>query len=93
MSIGLKVRLLESMFVPTGLYECGVWFWNESVRRRLEVIEMKALRMICGVRRRDRVRNERVREMCGWRRGLVERCQQGILKWFGHVIRMVGIGW
>ena len=88
LAIGLKVRLLESIFVPTVLYGCGVWVWNEKVRKRLDVIEMKALRMICGVSRRDRVRNVRIREICGWNRSLVERCQQGILKWFGHIVRM-----
>ena len=37
---------------------------------------------------RERLSNEIIKERCGWKRGLVSRCQQGILKWYGHLIRM-----
>ena len=37
--------------------------------------------------RRDRVRNVRIREMCGWKRGLAERAEEGTFRRFGHVCR------
>ena len=49
---------------------------------------MKGLRAVCGVSRRDRVRNVRIKEMCEWRKSLVERAEQSMLRWFGHVCRM-----
>ena len=38
--------------------------------------------------RRQKVRNVTIRQRCEWNRGLVERCEQGILRWFGHLVRM-----
>ena len=37
----------------------------------------------------DRVTNARIRELCGVRKGLDERIDEGVLWWFGHVERMV----
>src|SRR5215469_6777459 len=48
---------------------------------------MKSLRSMCGISIRDRIRNERIRERCGWERGFVCRYEQSVLKWYGHVIR------
>ena len=42
-----------------------------------------------GIRRVDRVLNARIRELCGVRKGLNEKIDEGVLRWFGHVERMV----
>ena len=70
------------------MYGCETWALNAWIRRRLEVFEMNGLRVACRVRRVDRIRNITLREMCGWNKGLVVRAEQGILRWFGHVVRM-----
>ena len=49
---------------------------------------MKGLRAICKLRRIERIRNERIREMCRWKRGVVDRAEEGVIKWFGHMCRM-----
>ena len=36
----------------------------------------------------DRVPNPRIREFCGVQKGLYERIDEGVLRWFGHVDRM-----
>ena len=36
----------------------------------------------------DRVPNARIRELCGVKKGLDERTDEGVLRWFGHVKRM-----
>ena len=83
-----KMGMYESIVVPTVMYGCEAWALNAKERKKLEVLEMKCLRTIAGVRWFDRIRNERVREMCGGKRSLLERAEQGVLKWFGHVERM-----
>ena len=49
---------------------------------------MNNLRGLMGIRRMDRIPNARIREICGVRKGLDERIDEGVLQWFGHVERM-----
>lgn len=46
---------------------------------------MKDLRAIYKLRRIDRIRNERIREMCKWKKGVIDREEEDVLKWFGHM--------
>ena len=57
-------------------------------KRRLNVMEMRCLRSMCGVTRRDRVRNEEVRRRTGVGQELADRAEKRVLSWFGHVERM-----
>ena len=41
-----------------------------------------------GIRRIDRVPNVGIKELCKVRKGLDERIDEGILRWFSHVERM-----
>ncbi len=52
-------------------------------------MDMRCLRSMCGVTRMDRVRNDEVRRRKGVVRELAERTEQGVLRWFGYVERMV----
>ena len=45
---------------------------------------MDNLRGLLGITRMDRVRNAWIRELCGVRKGLDERIDEGILRWFSH---------
>ena len=56
--------------------------------RKIEVFETMCLRNICGIRRVDRARNAKTREMCGCELSVLERIERNVLKWFGHVERM-----
>ena len=38
--------------------------------------------------RMDRVPNARIKELCGVKKGLDERIDKGVLRWFGHMERM-----
>ena len=49
---------------------------------------MENLRGMLGIRRMDKAPNVRIRELCGVRKGLDERIDEGVLRWFGHVERM-----
>src|ERR1700755_1127449 len=77
--------MFEGCCIPVVMYGSEVWRLNARKRKKIEVFEMKGLRAVCGVGKRDRVRNVRIKEMCGWRKSLVERAEQSMLRWFGHV--------
>ncbi|KAL1465790.1 hypothetical protein WDU94_005331 [Cyamophila willieti] len=51
-----------------------------------KVAEMRMLRWMCGLTRRDRVRNERIRETVKVG-SLGKKVQESRLRWFGHVER------
>ncbi|KAK3869735.1 hypothetical protein Pcinc_024963 [Petrolisthes cinctipes] len=84
----VKRKLYEGIAVPTALYgAAGAETRNmgENEKRRLNVVEMRCLRSMCGVTRMDRVRDEKVRRRTGVVR---ELAGQSVLRWFGHVERM-----
>merc|ERR1712212_1048965 len=87
---GMRVKksLYESIVVPTVMYGGESWGLVGKERRRLNVMEMNCLRNMCGVTRRDRVRNEEVRERVGVDIALADRVEERVLSWFGHVKRM-----
>ena len=43
---------------------------------------------LLGIRRIDRVPNAWIKELCGVRKGMDEKINEGLLWWFGHVERM-----
>src|SRR5678816_1405496 len=43
---------------------------------------------VLDVRRIDKMRNERIRELHGVKKGVNERINESTLRWFGHVERM-----
>ena len=49
---------------------------------------MENLRGLLGIRRMDRVPNARIWEFCGVTKGVDERVDEGVIRWFGHVKRM-----
>ena len=52
------------------------------------VVQMDNLRVLLGIRKMDKVPNERIRELCGVKNGLGKRVDEGVLRWFGRVERM-----
>ena len=57
-------------------------------RRDVEVVQIDNLKGLQGIRRMDRVPNAWIRELCGVRKGLDERIDEGVLRWFRHMERM-----
>lgn len=58
------------------------------MQRRVDVLEMKCLRTICGVKWLDQVSSESVREMCGNKMSVVEKAKEGKMKRFIYMDRM-----
>ena len=84
--------LHESLLVPVLMYGSETMLFKEKERSRIRAIQMDNLRELIGIRRMDKVPNARLRELCGVKKGLDERMDEGMLRWFGHVERMELIG-
>lgn len=82
----MKGRLYKRVVRPALMYGAETWAITKAQERKLEVAEMRMLRWMCGLTRRDRVRNERIRETV--KVGpLGKKVQESRLRWFGHVER------
>ncbi len=79
----LKGNVYKIVIRPALLYGAETW----ATTRGLEVNEMRMLRWMCGVTRRDKIRNEHIR---GTTRVLQasKKITEKRLKWYGHVRRM-----
>ncbi|AQK72942.1 Retrovirus-related Pol polyprotein LINE-1 [Zea mays] len=82
----LKGKFYRTAVRPAMLY--GAKCWPTKIRhvQQLSVAEMCMLRWICGHTRRDRVRNDDVRERVGVA-PIEEKLMQHRLRWFGHIQR------
>jgi hypothetical protein len=66
------------------LYETECWPTKRRYIQQLSVAGMRMLRWICGDTRRDRVRNDDIRERLGVA-PVDEKLVQHRLRWFGHM--------
>ena len=88
--LGMNVKkvLYKKVVVPTVMYGSESWGMKVTERQKLNVFEMKCLRIMTGVSQLDRVKKEVVRARTGVRRELAARVDMNVLRWFGHVERM-----
>ncbi|KAG2657909.1 hypothetical protein PVAP13_1KG160105 [Panicum virgatum] len=82
----LKGRFYRTAIRPAMLYGAECWLTKRRHVQQLSVAEMRMLRWLCGHTRRDRVRNEDIRDRVGVS-PIEEKLIQYRLKWFGHVQR------
>ena len=80
--------LHETLLVPVIMYGSETMLWEKKERSRVRPVQMDNLRGLFGIRMMDMVPNARIRELCGVRKCLHERIDEGILRWFNHVERM-----
>src|SRR5699024_1416738 len=87
LSQAAKLAVYHSLFKSTLTYGQESWILTERTRSRVQATEMRFLRRILGITRRDRVRNVVVRENLNIESLLLE-VERAQLRWFGHVLRM-----
>jgi hypothetical protein len=80
----LKDKFYRTAIRPTMLYGTECWPTKRQHVQQLSVAEMRMLRWICGNIRRDRVRNDDIRERLGVA-SVEEKLVQHRLRWFGHI--------
>ena len=83
----LMGKVYKTVVRPALLYGAETWATTRGQEVRQEVHQMRMLRWMCGVTRRDTIRNEHIR---GTTR-VVQASKKIIekrLKWYGHVRRM-----
>ena len=87
MPVKLKGKVYRTVVRPAMLYGAETLATTKRQESRIEVNEMRMLRWMCGVTRKDKIRNEHIR-------GTTKVVQASIkiterrLKWYGHVMRM-----
>ena len=68
------------------LYGAECWPTKRQHVQKISIAEMRMLRWSCGHTRRDRIRNEDIREKLGVA-PIEEKLVQYRLRWFGHIQR------
>ena len=76
-----RLRVLESwmkyclyLFLRMAARQC----WKDKERSRIRAVQMDNLRGLLGIRRRDRIPNARIRELCGVTKGLMRVFSSGL---------------
>ena len=68
------------------LYGAETWATTKRQDKRIEVTEMRMLRWMCGVTRKDKIRNEHIRGTTGVAQAS-KKITERRLNWYGHVMR------
>lgn len=87
-SRGRKKKIYDAIIKSILLYGAETWRLMEADKRKMTAVEMDALRRSCRVSRRDRIRNDRIREIMGTEQTIIDDIQKKQLIWFGYMKRM-----
>ncbi|XP_070049706.1 uncharacterized protein [Nicotiana tomentosiformis] len=82
----LKGKFYRVVVRPTLLYGAKYWPVKSSQVQKMKVAKMRMLKWMCGRTRRDRIRNEVIRDKVGVA-SVEDKMQESRLRWFGHVKR------
>lgn len=82
----LKGKFYAAVVRPAMKYSSECWAIKKKQVQKLQVAEMRMLRLMCGVTRKDRISNEYVRGSLGVM-GVCDAMAQNRLRWYGHVAR------
>jgi hypothetical protein len=68
------------------MYDAECWVTKGQYVQKMGVAEMRMLRWICGHTRKDRIRNDDIRDKLGVT-PIQDKLVQHRLRWFGHIQR------
>lgn len=83
-----KLTIYETLVKSSLIYGAETWRMTENNRRKLEATEMDAFRRSLRVSRRDKIRNDDIRQRIGIDGSLTTDIERQQLIWYGHVQRM-----
>jgi hypothetical protein len=82
----LKDKFYKTATRPAMMYGAECWATKGQHVQKMSVAEMRMLRWICGHTRKDRIRNDDIRDKFGVA-PIQEKLVQHRLRWFGHIQR------
>ncbi|XP_059298098.1 uncharacterized protein LOC132050750 [Lycium ferocissimum] len=80
----LKGKFYKVVVRLTILYGTECWPVKKAHVQKMKVAEMRMLIWMCGHTRRDRIRNEVIRDKMDVA-SVVDKMREGRLRWFGHM--------
>ena len=86
MPVKLKGKVYKTVVRPAMMYGMEATPIKKVNEKRMNVAEMKMLRWMSGVTRRDRIPNKRLRGTVKVVK-LLKKVQETRLRWYGHVLR------
>ena len=75
----LHCVLHEALLVPVLMYGSEKMLLKEKERSSVRAVQMDNLRELLAIRRMDRVPNARIRGLCGVRKDLDEKLDEGLM--------------
>ena len=82
----LKGKFYRTVVRPTLIYGSECWPVKKKDVQKISVAEMRMLRWMSGVTRKDRLRNEYIQGKLGVA-PIADKLRENRLRWFGHVCR------
>ena len=81
-SITRKARLAvhNAVLVPTLLYGSEAWVCQKKHESKVNAVEMRSLRKLCGVTLADQIRNEEIRRMAGFKESVIIKMHKGMVR-------------
>ena len=87
MNVKINGNVYMTVVRPALMYGAETWALKKAQEKKLEVAEMIILRLMCGVTKLDKIRNERIRVTTKVEE-ITKKVQERRLKWYhGHVMR------
>ena len=83
----VKTQIYITILTPVLTYGHEFWMITSKTRSQLQAAEMKVLRLIRGVTKLDKIRNEDIRRELEVN-GILDFVERGQLRLFGHVKRI-----
>ena len=91
-SLKLKGKVYATCVRSTMIYGSETWVLNMEQQQRLERVEMRMVRWMCGVSLRERKTNDDLRKMMGIE-SVMDVVKRNRLRWLGHVLRKDESDW
>ncbi len=83
----VKTTIYTTILRPLLTYGCECWVLMTKLRSQLQAAEMRVLRLIVGVTRLDRLRNDNIRRELGVE-SIIEFTERNQIRWCGHLLQM-----
>ena len=88
----MKGKVYSSCVRSCMIYGSETWPMKKEHEQKLQTTEMRMIRWMCGVSRKERRKNTDLRNRMGVE-DIVSVCRKGRLRWFGHVERKADDDW